>query len=158
VKSVTSGTLTEGQVSRKISRQVGRGKARTSQKAAIPLAKSLIFAVLVTRCDHPQSPGTSSTMDPVELETVLAELARPLLRYCLGRTGDLGLAEEAAQEALVALVSRWRNWGAPESPAAFAFAIARRKAWRLVLRRRLSLPLTLLLGTAAPEPDPEAPG
>lgn len=94
-------------------------------------------------------------MEPVELETVLAELARPLLRYCLGRTGDAGLAEEAAQEALVALVARWRKSGSPDSPAAFAFAIARRKAWRLVLRRRLASPLTLLLGTASPAPGPE---
>jgi RNA polymerase sigma-70 factor (ECF subfamily) len=94
-------------------------------------------------------------MDPVDLEHVLAELARPLLRYCLGRTGDPALAEEAAQEALTALVQRWRRSGPPECAAAFAFAVARRRAGRLVLKRRLSEPLALLFGQVSPQPDPE---
>ena len=91
----------------------------------------------------------------MDLEPLLAELARPLLRYCLGRTGDPALAEEAAQEALTALVQRCRRSGPPESPAAFVFAIARRRAGRLVLRRRLAEPLAFLWGSASPEPGPE---
>jgi RNA polymerase sigma-70 factor (ECF subfamily) len=91
----------------------------------------------------------------MSLEQTLAELAPPLLRYCLGRTGDRGLAEEAAQDALTALVQRWRRSGPPDSPAAFVFAIARRRAGRLALRRRLSEPLSALFGWAATAPSPE---
>jgi len=71
-------------------------------------------------------------------------LAPRLLRYCLGRTGSAEAAEEVAQDALAALVGRWRRHGPPESPAAFAFAVARRRAWRAGVRRRLLLPLAAL--------------
>ncbi len=67
-------------------------------------------------------------------------LAPRLLRYCLGRLGEPGLAEEASQEALAALVQRWRRHGPPASPPAFAFAVARRRAARLAWRRRLLAP------------------
>ena len=91
----------------------------------------------------------------MELETAVRELAPQLLRYGLGRTGDPALAEEAAQDALAALVQRWRRHGAPECPAAFAFAVARRRAGRLRLHRRLLEPLHALLDGRSPLPDPE---
>lgn len=90
----------------------------------------------------------------MELEATVNELAPGLLRYCLGRTGDAGLAEEVAQEALTALVGRWRRYGPPRSPQAFAFGIARRRAGRLMLRRRLWAPLESALGAHSPAPDP----
>jgi RNA polymerase sigma factor (sigma-70 family) len=90
----------------------------------------------------------------MDLEETLGELAPQLLRYCLGRTGDAGAAEEVAQEALTALVQRWRRAGPPECPAAFVFAIARRRAGRLVLRRRLAEPLSILWERPHPAPDP----
>lgn len=71
-------------------------------------------------------------------------LAPRVLRYCLGRVGEAGAAEEVAQEALAALVRRWRRHGAPESPEAFVFAVARRRAFRAAVRRRLLVPLTAL--------------
>jgi RNA polymerase sigma-70 factor (ECF subfamily) len=91
----------------------------------------------------------------MELETAVRELAPQLLRYSLGRTGDAALAEEVAQDALAALVQRWRRHGAPECPAAFAFAVARRRAGRLRLQRRLLEPLHALLDGRSPLPDPE---
>jgi RNA polymerase sigma factor (sigma-70 family) len=91
----------------------------------------------------------------MELETAVRELAPQLLRYSLGRTGDASLAEEVAQDALAALVQRWRRSGAPDCPAAFAFAVARRRAGRLMLQRRLLEPLTALLDGRSPLPDPE---
>jgi len=54
----------------------------------------------------------------MDLESEVEEIAPRLLRYCLGEIGDRGLAEEAAQEGLTALVQRWRRQGPPESPAA----------------------------------------
>jgi RNA polymerase sigma factor (sigma-70 family) len=80
----------------------------------------------------------------MELDATVEALAPRLLRYCLGRTGSAEAAEEVAQDALAALVGRWRRHGPPESPAAFAFAVARRRAWRAVVRRRLLLPLAAL--------------
>lgn len=81
----------------------------------------------------------------MELETAVTELAPQLLRYSLGKTGDAGLAEDVAQDALAALVQRWRRHGPPECPAAFAFAVARRRAGRLNFQRRLLEPLHVLL-------------
>jgi RNA polymerase sigma-70 factor (ECF subfamily) len=76
-----------------------------------------------------------------DLEAVAEELAPRLLRYTLGLVQDRAVAEEAAQEALVALVQRWRRHGPPEVPAAFAFAVARRRAYRDIWRRRLLAPI-----------------
>ena len=76
----------------------------------------------------------------MELESEVNALAPRLLRYCLGRLGDQGLAEEVSQEALTALVDRWRRHGPPESPVAFVFAVARRRAGRLLWRHRLMSP------------------
>ncbi len=82
----------------------------------------------------------------MDLEATVNELAPQLLRFTLGVAGNRGLAEEAAQDALVALVQRWRKQGPPESPAAFAFAVARRRARRALWRRRWIEPLTETLG------------
>ena len=74
----------------------------------------------------------------------MSEIAPQLLRFTLGLVGNRVAAEEASQEALVALVQRWRRHGPPDSPAAFAFAVARRRAWREVWRQRLLDPLSVL--------------
>ncbi len=98
----------------------------------------------------------------MEMEATVRELAPRLLRFCLGRVAAEDLAEEASQEALSALVDRWRRHGPPDSPEAFAFAVARRRAGRAALRRRLGDPLGVLRnGSDAdagpdPGPDPEA--
>ena len=91
----------------------------------------------------------------VDLECALRELAPRLLRYLTARTGNCSLAEEVAQESLAALVRRWRTLGAPDSPEAFVFAVARRRAGRALVRRRLWLPIEALLGQRSGEPDPE---
>ncbi len=91
----------------------------------------------------------------MDLETTLSDLAPRLLRYCLGRAANRPLAEEGAQEALTALVTRWRRHGPPESPEAFAFTVARRRLQRLALRQRLLEPLERALGFHSSKPDPE---
>jgi RNA polymerase sigma-70 factor (ECF subfamily) len=92
----------------------------------------------------------------MDLEQAVAGLAPGLLRYCLGRTGDRQLAEEVAQEALASLVQRWRAHGPPDSPAAFAFAVAQRRATRALLRRRLFLPFERLSSANGNGDDPGA--
>jgi RNA polymerase sigma-70 factor (ECF subfamily) len=91
----------------------------------------------------------------VDLEQTIRELAPRLLRYCLGRTGDRDLAEEVAQETLAALARRWRRYGPPESPDAFAFTVARRRVFRSMARRRLFEPLHLVAEGHHPDPNPE---
>ena len=71
----------------------------------------------------------------------MAALAPRLVAYATGRTGCRSTGEDVAQDALTALVVRWKRHGPPESPEAFAFAIARRRAGRAVLRRALTRPL-----------------
>lgn len=87
----------------------------------------------------------------MDLEPLVDSLAPRLLRYCLGHTGDRALAEEAAQDALLALVGRWRRHGPPESPEAFVFSIARRRARRAAMRRRLLQPLSIFSEVAEDE-------
>lgn len=68
------------------------------------------------------------------------ELSPRVIAYCRGLIRDVALAEDAAQDALAALVQRWRRKGAPRSPEAFVFAVARRRAVRAIVRRRLLAP------------------
>lgn len=76
----------------------------------------------------------------MELEATIDDLAPRILAYCHGLTRDRALAEDAAQDALAALVRRWRAGGKPQSPAAFVFAIARRRAIRALVKQRLLAP------------------
>jgi RNA polymerase sigma-70 factor (ECF subfamily) len=77
----------------------------------------------------------------VDLDSSLSELAPRVLAYCLAVTGNSADAEEAAQDALAALVERWQRHGPPDNTTAFVFAVARRRALRRALRRRLLVPL-----------------
>lgn len=92
----------------------------------------------------------------VDLDEVLRTLTPRLIRYACGRAGDIGLGEEIAQDALTALVQRWYRHGPPEAPEAFAFAIARRRAWRALLKRRLLVPLSAVALHIDRGLDPEA--
>ena len=85
----------------------------------------------------------------MDLDSTVAALAPRLVAYATGRTGCRSTGEDVAQEALVALVSRWRLFGPPESPEAFAFAIARRRAGRAVTRRALTRPIDWIMGARA---------
>ncbi len=91
----------------------------------------------------------------MDLEATLSDLAPRLLRFCLGLAADRSAAEEAAQEALYALVSRWRRHGPPDSAEAFAFAVARRRARRARYRQLLFEPLERLRNGHCPNPGPE---
>jgi RNA polymerase sigma-70 factor (ECF subfamily) len=97
--------------------------------------------------------GSCTTVD---LEAVITELAPRVLRYVRARLGDAGLAEEVAQESLASLVRRCRQASPPDSPDAYVFAIARRRAGRVVWRRRLWVPLDAASGAHAAGPSPES--
>jgi RNA polymerase sigma-70 factor (ECF subfamily) len=91
----------------------------------------------------------------VDLDAAAAALAPRLIAYALARTGCRATAEDIAQEALVALVRRWRRHGAPDSLEAFVFTIAKRRAGRANARRMLLAPLDALWSTAGPAPSSE---
>jgi RNA polymerase sigma-70 factor, ECF subfamily len=63
------------------------------------------------------------------IETVIrmesARLIAGLARYA---GGDLGLAEELAQDAVVAALEQWRRDGVPASPGAWLMTVAKRRA------------------------------
>lgn len=99
--------------------------------------------------------AASGFISHVDLDDVVRALAPRLIAYALARTGRLEIAEDVAQDALTALVRRWRRAEPPESPAAFVFAIARRRAGRLVARRALFAPLDMLRDVARDEPTVE---
>src|SRR5512139_1530381 len=51
---------------------------------------------------------------------------------------DVGLAEELAQDALVAALERWPVSGVPENPGAWLAATARRRAIDELRRRKVA--------------------
>lgn len=91
-----------------------------------------------------------------DLERTVRDMAPRVLRYAVARTGDVSAGEDVAQESLEALVRHWRRAGPPESAEAFVFSIARRRAVRAVIRRRLWVPIEQAFGRHDNAPDPEA--
>jgi RNA polymerase sigma factor (sigma-70 family) len=73
--------------------------------------------------------------------------------------GDVGIAEDLAQDALVAALERWPESGVPDNPGAWLMATAKRRAidgWRrgkLVDRKHEELGHELLAKQQSPEPD-----
>jgi RNA polymerase sigma-70 factor (ECF subfamily) len=75
---------------------------------------------------------THRTIDAVwriESAKVIAGLARIV--------GDVGVAEELAQDALVAALEQWPDEGIPDKPAAWLVATAKHRAIDLIRRRSL---------------------
>lgn len=89
----------------------------------------------------------------VDLDAAVAALAPRLVAYATGRTGCRSTGQDIAQEALAALVLRWRRFGPPESPEAFVFAVARRRAGRAIKHRALLKPLDFIVGARASDTD-----
>jgi RNA polymerase sigma factor (sigma-70 family) len=71
------------------------------------------------------------------IETVF-RMERPRLIASLARmTGDIDLAEELAQEALVVALAEWPSSGVPRVPGAWLTAVAKRRAIDAMRRRRM---------------------
>ncbi|MGC4191706.1 MAG: sigma-70 family RNA polymerase sigma factor [Thermomicrobiales bacterium] len=97
------------------------------------------------------------------MEHAITHLAREesgrILALLAARVGDLSLADDAVQEALIEAAETWPQRGIPANPAAWLHAVARNKAIDLV-RREASSRRRML--AAAPDlidaqPDPLAP-
>src|SRR2546421_7666172 len=87
------------------------------------------YASRPPRIRHVTSSATHRAIDAVwriESARLIAGLAR-LVR-------DVGLAEELAQDALVAALEQWPESGVPDRPGAWLMATARHRAIDLVRR------------------------
>ncbi|SDM40421.1 RNA polymerase sigma factor [Allokutzneria albata] len=73
-------------------------------------------------------------------------------------TGDWGLAEDCAQEALAAALARWPGEGVPDNPGGWLMTVARNRAVdalrRSAVERRKLREVAVLALTAATEPAP----
>ncbi|MFD2417314.1 RNA polymerase sigma factor [Amycolatopsis pigmentata] len=87
----------------------------------------------------------------IESARIIASLARVV--------GDVGLAEELAQDALVAALEKWPATGIPANPGAWLTTIAKRRAIDRFRRARLSerarRSLAIDLEGTRPEPEPD---
>jgi RNA polymerase sigma factor (sigma-70 family) len=87
----------------------------------------------------------------IESAKVIAGLTR--------MTGDVGVAEDLAQDALVAALERWPASGVPDNPGAWLMATAKRRAidqfrrGKLLERKHVELGHELRAGEASPEGD-----
>ncbi|HRQ63454.1 MAG TPA: RNA polymerase sigma factor [Xanthomonadaceae bacterium] len=88
----------------------------------------------------------------MEAPRLIASLARML--------GDVGVAEELAQDAMVAALEHWPASGVPDNPAAWLMATAKRRAIDHLRRQQRIHGKHVEFGhelePAAPAPDPEA--
>jgi len=74
---------------------------------------------------------------------------------------DVGLAEDLAQDALVAALEQWPKSGVPDNPGAWLMAVAKRRAIDQLRRRtrldrteaKLAIEVEAQLERAAPDPD-----
>jgi RNA polymerase sigma factor (sigma-70 family) len=77
-------------------------------------------------------------------------------------TGDIGLAEDLAQDALVAALEQWPEAGVPDNPGAWLVSVGKRRAIDAFRRRSMlerkheELSTELTLRREAAEPDPDA--
>jgi RNA polymerase sigma-70 factor (ECF subfamily) len=104
-----------------------------------------------------------SIPSPVEVDRAITQLAREesgrVLALLAARVGDLALADDAVQEALIEAAATWPTRGIPANPAGWLYAVGRNKATDL-LRREASAHRRVT--EAAPDliamqPDPLAP-
>ncbi|MFE2421422.1 RNA polymerase sigma factor [Streptomyces hokutonensis] len=104
--------------------------------------------------------GTAT--DPhTAIETVF-RIESPRIIAAVARTvRDVGIAEELAQDALVAALEQWPRDGVPDNPGAWLMATARHRAVDLVRRRenyaRKLQEIGRTLETTAPPEEPSAP-
>jgi RNA polymerase sigma factor (sigma-70 family) len=106
--------------------------------------------------ERPEQPSASRVIETVfrlEYPRVIAGVAR-IVR-------DVGIAEELAQDALVAALEQWPGDGVPDNPGAWLMATARHRAVDLVRRReRYARKLAEIgrdLETTAPPHEPADP-
>jgi RNA polymerase sigma factor (sigma-70 family) len=97
---------------------------------------------------------------PESLERAYREEATRVRAALAARTGDLGLAEDAVQDAFVEAIEHWPRDGVPASPGGWLATTARRKALDRLRRDKVGADKLALLAAADPggERDDGEPG
>ncbi|MFJ6616830.1 RNA polymerase sigma factor [Kitasatospora sp. NPDC091335] len=101
---------------------------------------------------HGTAAAAVETVFRIESARIIAGVAR-IVR-------DVGIAEELAQDALVAALERWPREGVPDSPGAWLTATARHRAIDLVRHREVYARKLAEVGRSledAPAPEPAEP-
>ncbi|MFG2678445.1 RNA polymerase sigma factor [Streptomyces sp. NPDC048392] len=100
---------------------------------------------------EPQPTEALETVFRLESPRVIAAVTRLV--------GDVGIAEELTQDALVAAVRQWPGDGVPDNPGAWLMATARRRAVDLIRRRENYARKLAEIGRDLPAsaPAPEEP-
>ncbi|GGY26520.1 RNA polymerase subunit sigma-24 [Streptomyces omiyaensis] len=96
------------------------------------------------------------------LETVFRMESARIVATVARTVRDVGIAEELAQDALVAALEQWPREGVPENPGAWLTATAKHRAVDLVRRRETYARKLAEVGRTLPEesydPEPSGPG
>src|SRR5436853_5536494 len=86
--------------------------------------------------DGPSPRETASTEAHRAIEAVWRIESARLIAGLTRIVGDIGTAEELAQDALVAALEQWPTSGVPEKPGAWLMATAKHRAIDAVRRRQ----------------------
>ncbi|HEX4287817.1 MAG TPA: sigma-70 family RNA polymerase sigma factor, partial [Trebonia sp.] len=94
---------------------------------------------------------------PESLERAYRQEATRIRAALAARTGDLGLAEDAVQDAFVEAIERWPRDGVPASPGGWLATTARRKALDRLRRDKVGEQKLALLAVTDPAVCPDGP-
>ena len=93
-------------------------------------------------------------MDAAELERIYRAEATWIRATLAARLGDVGLAEEAVQDAFIEAIEHWGD-GPPPNPGGWLATTARRKALDRLRRDRAGQQKMALLAATASDADTE---
>jgi RNA polymerase sigma factor (sigma-70 family) len=102
------------------------------------------------RCRHPPDGIWRVAAAPDVVSAVWRSEAARLVAGLTRMTQDLGLAEDLAQDALVAALEQWPERGVPDNPGAWLMAVSKRRA---IDHFRRAARLRALEPSLAPEPE-----
>ena len=94
---------------------------------------------------------------PESLERVYRQEATQIRAALAARTGDIGLAEDAVQDALVEAMVHWPRDGVPANPGGWLATTARRKALDRLRRDKVGERKLALLAVTDPAACPDGP-
>ena len=97
------------------------------------------FAIGPRNGDAPEGPGrreTAAAQVHRAIEAIWRIESARLIAGLARFVGDIGTAEELAQDALVAALEQWPTSGVPERPGAWLMATAKHRAIDLIRRRQ----------------------
>src|SRR5580704_420557 len=92
-----------------------------------------------------------------QLERAYRDEATRIRAALAARTGDVGLAEDAVQDAFIEAIEHWPRDGVPANPGGWLATTARRKALDRLRRDRLGERKLALLAVTDPSACPDGP-